>query len=53
MFAGAGLGVAGIQNAAKSGKLAGFMADEAGSARMRVVEHQVKYGITLNNLIVN
>jgi len=31
MFAGAGLGVAGIQNAAKSGKLAGFMADEAGS----------------------
>ena len=32
MFAGAGLGVAGIQNAAKSGKLAGFMADEAGSA---------------------
>ena len=32
MFAGAGLGVAGIRNAAKSGKLAGFMADEAGSA---------------------
>ena len=31
MFAGAGLGVAGIRNAAKSGKLAGFMADEAGS----------------------
>ena len=31
MFAGAGLGVAGIQNAAKSGKLAGVMADEAGS----------------------
>ena len=31
MFAGAGLGVAGIRNAAKSGKLAGVMADEAGS----------------------
>ena len=31
MFAGAGLGVAGIRNAAKSGKIAGFMADEAGS----------------------
>ncbi|WP_290850740.1 PKD domain-containing protein [Eubacterium sp. LMAG:50] len=31
MFAGAGLGVAGIRNAAKSGKLAGFMADETGS----------------------
>ena len=33
MFAGAGLGVAGIRNAAKSGKLAGFMADEAGSVK--------------------
>ena len=31
MFGGAGVGVAGIRNAAKSGKLAGFMADEAGS----------------------
>ena len=31
MFGGAGGGVAGIRNAAKSGKLAGFMADEAGS----------------------
>ena len=31
MFGGAGLGVAGIRNTAKSGKLAGFMADEAGS----------------------
>ena len=33
MFAGAGLGVAGIRNAAKSGKLAGVMADEAGSVK--------------------
>ena len=31
MFAGAGLGVAGIRNAAKSGKLVGVMSDEAGS----------------------
>ena len=31
MFGGAGVGVAGIRNAAKSGKLTGFMADEAGS----------------------
>ncbi|MEI3322555.1 MAG: RHS repeat-associated core domain-containing protein [Eubacterium sp.] len=31
MFGGAGVGVAGIRNAAKSGKLAGVMADEAGS----------------------
>ena len=31
IIAGAGLGVAGIRNAAKSGKLAGVMADEAGS----------------------
>ncbi len=31
MFGGAGVGVARIRNAAKSGKLAGFMADEAGS----------------------
>ena len=31
MFGGAGVGVAGIRNAAKSGKLAGFMADETGS----------------------
>ena len=33
MFGGAGVGVAGIQNAAKSGKIAGFMADEAGSVK--------------------
>ena len=33
MFGGAGVGVAGIRNAAKSGKLAGFMADEAGSVK--------------------
>ena len=33
MFGGAGVGVAGIRNATKSGKIAGFMADEAGSVK--------------------
>ena len=44
MFAGAGLGVAGIRNAAKSGKLAGFMADEAGSVSYEGGRKTVIYG---------
>ena len=44
MFGGAGLGVAGIRNAAKSGKLAGFMADEAGSVSYEGGRKTVIYG---------
>ena len=44
MFGGAGVGVAGIRNAAKSGKLAGFMADEAGSVSYEGGRKTVIYG---------
>ena len=48
MFGGAGVGVAGIRNAAKSGKLAGFMADEAGSVsyeggRKTINPNEIRY----------
>ena len=52
MFAGAGLGVAGIRNAAKSGKLAGFMADEAGSVSYEGGRKTKLNYVTSNGLVL-
>ena len=44
MSGGAGVGVAGIRNAVKSAKLAGFMADEAGRVSSESGRKTVIYG---------
>ena len=52
MFGGAGVGVAGIRNAAKSGKLAGFMADEAGSVSYEGGRKTKLNYVTSNGLVL-